>query len=261
MVISFHSLEDRIVKQFIARHSREVFDRRAPFAAPKADEAEGAGARQAVGRRSRGEPALAQRDHARGREDADERMTDAPEPRPADRADRERACTWCSTQYESRRLFTEIDKAAGARRASSRSSTSGCRSEKRAPGDAVARGEAGQGAVADARRRRRPSRSTSRWRRARLRSRAAGCPAAAASSAMSRSVAYTSSPLLASRTPVWRSKFIVGRDRAGLRRRWPAAPPGSRCSPTIFSRSRARCASPARWSCRPTAAASSTATA
>lgn len=35
-VISFHSLEDRIVKQFIARHSREVVDRRAPFAAPKA---------------------------------------------------------------------------------------------------------------------------------------------------------------------------------------------------------------------------------
>ncbi|MEJ8846782.1 16S rRNA (cytosine(1402)-N(4))-methyltransferase RsmH [Variovorax rhizosphaerae] len=35
-VISFHSLEDRIVKQFIARHSREVYDRRAPFAAPVA---------------------------------------------------------------------------------------------------------------------------------------------------------------------------------------------------------------------------------
>jgi 16S rRNA (cytosine1402-N4)-methyltransferase len=35
VVISFHSLEDRIVKQFIVRHSREVFDRRAPFAAPK----------------------------------------------------------------------------------------------------------------------------------------------------------------------------------------------------------------------------------
>ena len=34
VVISFHSLEDRIVKQFIARHSKEVFDRRAPFAAP-----------------------------------------------------------------------------------------------------------------------------------------------------------------------------------------------------------------------------------
>ncbi|MEO5606233.1 MAG: 16S rRNA (cytosine(1402)-N(4))-methyltransferase RsmH [Polaromonas sp.] len=35
VVISFHSLEDRIVKQFIAAHSREVFDRRAPFAPPK----------------------------------------------------------------------------------------------------------------------------------------------------------------------------------------------------------------------------------
>jgi 16S rRNA (cytosine1402-N4)-methyltransferase len=36
VVISFHSLEDRIVKQFMAEHSREVFDRRAPFAEPKA---------------------------------------------------------------------------------------------------------------------------------------------------------------------------------------------------------------------------------
>ena len=35
VVISFHSLEDRIAKQFIAKNSREVFDRRAPFAAPK----------------------------------------------------------------------------------------------------------------------------------------------------------------------------------------------------------------------------------
>ncbi len=34
-VISFHSLEDRIVKNFIAAHSKEVYDRRAPFAAPK----------------------------------------------------------------------------------------------------------------------------------------------------------------------------------------------------------------------------------
>ena len=34
-VISFHSLEDRIVKNFIAEHSKEVFDRRAPFAEPK----------------------------------------------------------------------------------------------------------------------------------------------------------------------------------------------------------------------------------
>jgi len=32
VVISFHSLEDRIVKNFIARESRSEFDRRAPFA-------------------------------------------------------------------------------------------------------------------------------------------------------------------------------------------------------------------------------------
>jgi 16S rRNA (cytosine1402-N4)-methyltransferase len=35
VVISFHSLEDRIVKQFIAKHAREEYDRRNPFAAPK----------------------------------------------------------------------------------------------------------------------------------------------------------------------------------------------------------------------------------
>ena len=35
MVISFHSLEDRIVKTFIARESKPAFDRRAPFAAPQ----------------------------------------------------------------------------------------------------------------------------------------------------------------------------------------------------------------------------------
>jgi 16S rRNA (cytosine1402-N4)-methyltransferase len=35
VVISFHSLEDRIVKQFMAAHARQVFDRRAPMAAPQ----------------------------------------------------------------------------------------------------------------------------------------------------------------------------------------------------------------------------------
>ena len=35
VVIAFHSLEDRIVKTFIARESRDVPDRRAPFAPPK----------------------------------------------------------------------------------------------------------------------------------------------------------------------------------------------------------------------------------
>lgn len=42
-VISFHSLEDRIVKQFIARHSRDEYDRRAPFAAPKVMQLEALG--------------------------------------------------------------------------------------------------------------------------------------------------------------------------------------------------------------------------
>lgn len=36
VVISFHSLEDRIVKTFIAKQSRDEPDRRAPFAPPKA---------------------------------------------------------------------------------------------------------------------------------------------------------------------------------------------------------------------------------
>jgi len=35
VVISFHSLEDRITKQFMAQHAKAVYDRRAPFAEPK----------------------------------------------------------------------------------------------------------------------------------------------------------------------------------------------------------------------------------
>ena len=42
VVISFHSLEDRIVKTFIARESKRGLDRRAPFAAPRAAAAAGA---------------------------------------------------------------------------------------------------------------------------------------------------------------------------------------------------------------------------
>ncbi len=36
VVISFHSLEDRMVKQFIAKHSKEAFDRRVPIASNNA---------------------------------------------------------------------------------------------------------------------------------------------------------------------------------------------------------------------------------
>jgi 16S rRNA (cytosine1402-N4)-methyltransferase len=35
VVISFHSLEDRIVKQFIAKHAKDEYDRRTPFAPAK----------------------------------------------------------------------------------------------------------------------------------------------------------------------------------------------------------------------------------
>ena len=67
VVISFHSLEDRIVKQFIAKHSRDEVDRRAPFAAPKPMKLKAVERGQALGGGSRGEPAFAQRDHARPR--------------------------------------------------------------------------------------------------------------------------------------------------------------------------------------------------
>jgi 16S rRNA (cytosine1402-N4)-methyltransferase len=67
VVISFHSLEDRIVKTFIARESREVVDRRAPLAPPQADAAARWARIKPGAARSGGQPARALGRAARGR--------------------------------------------------------------------------------------------------------------------------------------------------------------------------------------------------
>jgi 16S rRNA (cytosine1402-N4)-methyltransferase len=59
VVISFHSLEDRIVKTFIVRESRDVVDRRAPMAPPRALRL------KSLGRVRPGEPELAANPRAR----------------------------------------------------------------------------------------------------------------------------------------------------------------------------------------------------
>jgi 16S rRNA C1402 N4-methylase RsmH len=66
VVISFHSLEDRIVKRFIAERAREVYDRRNPFRASQNHGAEVTGTQQALRPRNCGQPACAQRRHAGG---------------------------------------------------------------------------------------------------------------------------------------------------------------------------------------------------
>jgi hypothetical protein len=115
VVISFHSLEDRIVKQFIAKHSKEVVDRRAPFAEPPPTLLRALAASRAKRSRSGGQPAFAQR-RACAWPSARRRRHDAAVHRSAGRS-------WFSAlylvrvQYESRRLFTELDRAtAEARR-------------------------------------------------------------------------------------------------------------------------------------------------
>ena len=128
-VISFHSLEDRIVKTFIARESRERGrPPRAVRAAARPMRLAGAGPRQAQRRRGRGQPARALGGPARGRADGG-RMTPR-QPRCS--------CSRCllsslylvRTAYDSRRLFAELDRAKNEPRGS-RPSTSGSRPSAR----------------------------------------------------------------------------------------------------------------------------------
>ena len=74
VVISFHSLEDRIVKTFIARESKAVFDRRAPFAPEVAMRL------QALGRIKPGETELRANPRARSAVMRVAERTDAPSP-------------------------------------------------------------------------------------------------------------------------------------------------------------------------------------
>ena len=76
-----------------------------------------------------------------------------------------------------------------------------------------------------------------------------------------RSVNYATSPLLARKTPPWRSRFVVALVGAGLPACCSAARSTCRSSAPTSTRSRARSASAHASSCRPAAAASSTATA
>jgi 16S rRNA (cytosine1402-N4)-methyltransferase len=146
VVISFHSLEDRIVKQFIAKHSREVVDRRAPFAPPKPMKLQ-ALERVKPSAESGGEPAFAQRDHAGG----------ARGPKLMTRLNLvlllaviASALYLVHVQYESRRLYTEIEKAQDEFR-KLEVEHERLQVEKRAQATPAARGEAGARAAADAR--------------------------------------------------------------------------------------------------------------
>jgi cell division protein FtsI (penicillin-binding protein 3) len=230
----------------------EVYDRRAPFAPPQGHEAQALG-RIKPSEPSGGQPALAQRHHARGRAHGSWPGMTAlnllnlcccwpcwPAPVPGAHAVR---------------VAPPVHRAGPRhvpRRAAWTPSTSACR-WKSARRPRRCAWKSWRASSCRCARPRRPSRSTS-TRRRRQRPAACGPSAALPKGAMSRSVLYTSSPLLASKTPVWRSKFIVAHGGAGLCG-LARARPMCRWLATTFSSARARCALPARWSCRPTAAA------
>jgi cell division protein FtsL len=115
VVISFHSLEDRIVKTFIARESRDEYDRRAPMARAETAAPACAGPREAGRRRTARQPARPLGGDARGR---------------AHRGAGMKAMALLllvlligsslylvKTSYESRRLFALLDRARNEQKA------------------------------------------------------------------------------------------------------------------------------------------------
>jgi 16S rRNA (cytosine1402-N4)-methyltransferase len=116
-------------------HSREVVDRRAPFAAPRAMKLRALAASSRPPRRSRPTRARAAPSCAwpRGQ------RHDAAEPRPAAGGDLASALYLVRVQYESRRLFTEIDRA--RRGTPPRGRAERLQVEKRAQATPAARGK------------------------------------------------------------------------------------------------------------------------
>ena len=140
-MISFHSLEDRIVKTFIARESRDEVDRRAPFAPPTAAAAEGA--RRASSRapaRSRANPrarsAIMRVAERTGRSAGMTQLQPALLLR--SRCCAAACCLVRTLPTTSRRLFAALDRAQHEQRSSTPSS-SACDAERAGAGHAPAR--------------------------------------------------------------------------------------------------------------------------
>ena len=264
MVISFHSLEDRIVKQFIAREAARgsTAARRSPRRRPM--KLRGAGPRQAAARprcaanpRSR---SAIMRVAERTRRAAGG-MTRARTVLAAGRAAGQRAATWCRRRT-SRAACSPSSTARRARRASSKSSTSACRPKAQAQAtplrvEKLAREQLQMRTATPA--------VTQYVRRGRIgRAAADGCSAQHGAQRRRQRAQRR----LHHQPAAGQQDAAVAQQvhrRAG--RRWAScvlARPrglGAGDRQRLLPASRARCASRARWSCRPTAAASSTATA
>ena len=96
VVISFHSLEDRIVKTFIARESRSEVDRRAPFAPEKPHRLKSLGRIKPSDGRGARQPARALGGDACGRAHGGAGMTRRATSMLLRRCCWPAACTWCA---------------------------------------------------------------------------------------------------------------------------------------------------------------------